>query len=546
VSEISDWSQTNSVNNDASPDGWPEDMARSGVNDSAREGMAVIRRFYENPEWNNLLTEKGDTFTVTVVAGDVVATSPGVSSAAAKYPDGSRVRLTGGALQLGFVNGVPTYNGTDETTFVIAVDGGDPVDSATDQMDIVIFRDTIGRAAYSPVGVTLAQDPPFIPSIDDLGTAALLDNGAVDAATLETVDLAGVVALASSGTTNFVQNPAFAVWQRGLTIDSTTTFPNDANGYCADRWRLLSGIGSFQLDDIVVASRDTSDVPDGFWSSIKLLGANLSLTPNAERSGVFQILEGRDSQDLVNSAVSFSYWAKVTGGGVLNTRGMILKWVGVEDVMPANPISDWQSAGDATGPTFSGSWEKVMDTQQVPTDGTWTRYTQNVQGIDLSTHTNAKNFAIFLYADDESMANGDTVMFTGAQLEIATVSSGFRNQGYSAELARCQRYFTKTFDRDVSPVDNTSLKGAVAAVNTGSTALVFMWRYSSVMRVAPTIAQYNPSFVTANQITRLFTPVSGSFTITQTDTGTSSHMHIGTSSTSNNYWAIHYTADAEL
>ena len=40
------WSETASSNVTASPDGWPENMAPSGVNDSARENMAALRRFW--------------------------------------------------------------------------------------------------------------------------------------------------------------------------------------------------------------------------------------------------------------------------------------------------------------------------------------------------------------------------------------------------------------------------------------------------------------------------------------------------------------------
>lgn len=43
--DVSGWSTAAGSNNDASPDGTPESMAPSGVNDSAREVMAAIRRW---------------------------------------------------------------------------------------------------------------------------------------------------------------------------------------------------------------------------------------------------------------------------------------------------------------------------------------------------------------------------------------------------------------------------------------------------------------------------------------------------------------------
>lgn len=51
MSNIKSWSTAAASNNSASPDGFPEGMAPSGVNDSARELMAAVRRWYEAPQW---------------------------------------------------------------------------------------------------------------------------------------------------------------------------------------------------------------------------------------------------------------------------------------------------------------------------------------------------------------------------------------------------------------------------------------------------------------------------------------------------------------
>lgn len=51
MSGIEKWSTSAGSNNDASPDGFPEGMAPSGVNNAAREVMAAIRTWYEDAEW---------------------------------------------------------------------------------------------------------------------------------------------------------------------------------------------------------------------------------------------------------------------------------------------------------------------------------------------------------------------------------------------------------------------------------------------------------------------------------------------------------------
>lgn len=51
MAEIKSWSQTAGSNNAASPDGAPEGMLPSGVNDTIRENMAAIRKWYDDAQW---------------------------------------------------------------------------------------------------------------------------------------------------------------------------------------------------------------------------------------------------------------------------------------------------------------------------------------------------------------------------------------------------------------------------------------------------------------------------------------------------------------
>ena len=51
VTDIKNYSTTAGSNNSPSPNGFPEGMPPSGVNDSARQVMAAIRTWYEEAEW---------------------------------------------------------------------------------------------------------------------------------------------------------------------------------------------------------------------------------------------------------------------------------------------------------------------------------------------------------------------------------------------------------------------------------------------------------------------------------------------------------------
>ena len=65
MSDIEDWSTTAASNNSASPDGFPEGMAPSGVNNSAREVMASVKTWWGTIGRNyiNGLTLSNDTDT---------------------------------------------------------------------------------------------------------------------------------------------------------------------------------------------------------------------------------------------------------------------------------------------------------------------------------------------------------------------------------------------------------------------------------------------------------------------------------------------------
>src|SRR5690348_6912323 len=69
--KLKSYSTTPSANNATPPDGWPEGMQPSDVNNSAREMMARLREWYQDAEWLNLnhasvcTSGSGDTFILT-------------------------------------------------------------------------------------------------------------------------------------------------------------------------------------------------------------------------------------------------------------------------------------------------------------------------------------------------------------------------------------------------------------------------------------------------------------------------------------------------
>ena len=89
MSDVSTWSTTANANNAASPDGFPENMPPSGVNDSCREVMAAVKR----ADTGNAKLA-GSTFTglVNLAAGANIASAATIDLTAAT---GNSPRITG-------------------------------------------------------------------------------------------------------------------------------------------------------------------------------------------------------------------------------------------------------------------------------------------------------------------------------------------------------------------------------------------------------------------------------------------------------------------
>ncbi len=113
MSNISAWSTTAASNDSASPNGFPEGMAPSGYNDSARELMASLRTWYEDVEWRNL----GHTVTRT---GNTTFTIP--TDVTSTYVANRPIRCADSSTLYGYV--ASSSYGAPDTTVTVTLDSG--------------------------------------------------------------------------------------------------------------------------------------------------------------------------------------------------------------------------------------------------------------------------------------------------------------------------------------------------------------------------------------------------------------------------------------
>ena len=171
MAEINDWDVTAANNNDTPPDGWPENtMNYAEVNDTGREGMAVVARYFQ--DINGSLTTGGvaNAYTVTLNAGyaayfsgmyfaaEFTATNTGASTinvngiGVASITDRAGNALTNGELQSGGIYEL-RYDGT-AFQLMGSVVGTTVVDSAvltsTDAVDLTDTDNPLNIGASDP------------------------------------------------------------------------------------------------------------------------------------------------------------------------------------------------------------------------------------------------------------------------------------------------------------------------------------------------------------------------------------------------------------
>ena len=128
ATKFKDYSTTAASNNSAAPNGYPEGMAPSAVNNTAREQMARTAEWYQDAQWINLHTPtyvSGTQFTVT---GDQTA----------HYTVGRRVKAEGTTpFEIYGTITVSAY--TSLTTVTVNWDGAGALDNTLNLVEVGIL-----------------------------------------------------------------------------------------------------------------------------------------------------------------------------------------------------------------------------------------------------------------------------------------------------------------------------------------------------------------------------------------------------------------------
>jgi hypothetical protein len=294
---------------------------------------------------------------------------------------------------------------------------------------------------------------------------------------------------------NLIVNGAMTVAQRG----TSSTGVGSANGYfTVDRFQVFTGSTAGRATMSQVA-----DGPDGFSNSLKFECTTADTTIAAgENFGIIQILEGQDLQHLKkgtssaesltlsfyvkgNASATYTVEMKDNDNDRINTQtfDVTTSWNKVSlTFVPdtTGPLDD-----DNAGSFQFGIW---LHAGSDFTDGTFASNTWAARTNGNRVYSSATSFF-----DSTSR----TFYITGVQLEVGETATPFEHRSFGDELARCQRYFCKSYNYDIAPGASGSvnnLKGAAAVSGGTSTANRPFWsagQYPVIMRSEPTIVLYH-------------------------------------------------------
>ena len=341
---------------------------------------------------------------------------------------------------------------------------------------------------------------------------------------------------------NLIVNGGMAVAQRG-------TSGTGSGYYSIDRFRTSYSSVTVGQSQITLTSGDPYD--EGFRYAFRATNSSTS----SSIYGFSQLSYYVEAQDLAQSGwnytssssyITCSFWVRCSLAGTyyMQYRGhdtsnflQIVKsftvsadtWTKVTHTIPGNAsmvINNDNGRGlELAFTTFYGSYYQDSN-------------------VSLDTWYSASGGNNFVPGFDQDWNNTASATFdiTGVQLEVGSVATPFEHRSYGDELARCKRYYEKSYPQGTNP---GSVYGVAGTAYVSRTNLYRTFEPFTVeKRATPTVVIYSPDTGTADKIRN----VSSDADVTAV---TDAHSPIGVRIGSNSggdgdllRW--HWTATAEL
>jgi hypothetical protein len=342
---------------------------------------------------------------------------------------------------------------------------------------------------------------------------------------------------------NLVLNGDMRVAQRG------TSFSVTSGMYTLDRWSISGSHAG-----VLTVSQQTAAHP--LATGLVSMQLNPTTADTSVAAGDYALLmqqiEGYNfaAVNILSASVTISFYVWAAKAG---THYVTITSGGVDRCYCASYTV-----------TAAGSWQRVSVTIPFSNPGgTW--YFDHRTGMRLyfplmvgSTFTapaaNTWYSAHYMAGPGQQNyldSTSNLLYFTDVQVEVGAVATAFERIPFETTLARCQRYFWKTFNYATAPAQAVGLDTGewnfVQSTAASTAASLGDMVFPAVMRAAPTLVTYNP--VTASAVPRNRSATADCTVLTTTPT-TARQSRINCTfpagSAVGQTICLHATADAEL
>ena len=287
---------------------------------------------------------------------------------------------------------------------------------------------------------------------------------------------------------NVIINGAMQVAQRST---SETAVGGNSGYYVPDRWRIATNTSGR-----VTMSQD-SDSPQGFANSTKLACTTADTSIASSELFIFQQrIEGQNVQQF----------AKGTSGAKPITVSFYVKGNAAATYTAELEDSD-NSRYNSQEFSVTTDWTRVTKTFVADTTGTLdddnaVSFRLNIWLHAGSTYTGGTHTDnVWHTTDNQRVGDNQTSIFdstsrtffiTGVQIEVGDTATDFEHRSFGDELARCQRYFLRSYDYGTATGTATSVGAQASTAAVSQTyASAGTYTFPCEMRATPTVTLYS-------------------------------------------------------
>jgi hypothetical protein len=293
---------------------------------------------------------------------------------------------------------------------------------------------------------------------------------------------------------NLLANGNFDLWQRAVT--------GGASAFVADRWRSGANVTSY--------SQQSASPPPGSYYFARFVASGAGTLARTR-------LEAIDIGRWAGQQVTLSFHAKAAAAGAVVTPS-----VATPTALDTYTAVTACASSCPTAQTLGTGWTQFTTTFTLPA---------------------ATNLGMQLGFD---VAGAATIDLAQIQLELGTAATRFEQQPLQHELARCQRYYEKSYDQGVTAgIATTSGQVCMRSVQNGNSYYPVFFKVTK--RADPVVTVYSTLTGASGMVRNVDINVDNATQGGNPQPGQMNGVTVASSTSSNNAAVcFQYTVDAEL